>query len=96
MTESTNHTPMSADETTGHTPMAAANTCEHFYETRILGGQPLSVRVCIFCRTPDWADLYEQATVLYRWGWEEGKAGKDAREKLTAYDKPRTDDGGRP
>lgn len=40
------------------------------------------------CRTPDWADLDEQAAELYRWGWQEGRDGKAAREKLSAYDKP--------
>ncbi|AVH59965.1 MULTISPECIES: hypothetical protein [Streptomyces] len=70
-------------------PMAADDICEHHYETRILGGRPITVRACIFCRTPDWADLGEQATALYRWGWEEGRDGKAARETLSAYDKPR-------
>lgn len=46
-------------------PQAAAADCDHFFETRILGGQPLSVRICQFCRTPDWADLREQLDVLY-------------------------------
>jgi len=43
---------------------AAAEHCDHYYETRILGGHPLQVRLCSFCRTPDWADLNEQAVTL--------------------------------
>jgi hypothetical protein len=70
-------------------PLAADDLCEHHYETRILGGRPISVRACVFCRTPDWADLDEQAAELYRWGWQEGCDGKAARETLSAYDKPR-------
>ena len=46
-------------------PQAVAADCDHSFETRILGGQPLSVRICQFCRTPDWADLREQLDVLY-------------------------------
>ncbi|MFE4818576.1 hypothetical protein ACFRFU_19515 [Streptomyces sp. NPDC056704] len=69
-------------------PMAADDVCEHHYETRIRGGRPISVPACVFCRTPDWADLDEQAVELYRWGWQEGRDGKAAREKLSAYDKP--------
>ncbi|MFD4547233.1 hypothetical protein [Streptomyces sp. NPDC058466] len=71
------------------TDQPMVNNCEHHYETRILGGHPISVRICVFCRTPDWADLGEQAVELYRWGWQEGRAGKVAREALSAYDKPR-------
>ncbi|HEY9375213.1 hypothetical protein [Streptomyces sp.] len=69
-------------------PMAAGDLCEHHYETRILGGHPITVRACVFCRTPDWNDLREQADELYRWGWQEGRAGKPARGRLSAYDKP--------
>jgi hypothetical protein len=68
--------------------MAADDVCEHHYETRILGGRPLTVRACVFCRTPDWADLDEQAAELYRWGWQEGRAGAAARDTLSAYDRP--------
>jgi hypothetical protein len=88
MTENTNHTPMRASEAIGNAPMAAADTCEHAYCTRILGGHPLHVRSCILCRVPDWDDLMEQAEELYRWGWEEGRAGQEARTKLSAYDRP--------
>jgi hypothetical protein len=42
-----------------------AADCEHHFEVRIRGGEPLSVRVCTFCRTPDWADLREQLDILY-------------------------------
>jgi len=70
-------------------PLAAADSCEHYYETRILGGHPITVRACTLCRTPDWNDLREQAAELYRWGWQEGRDGKPARETLSAYDKPR-------
>ncbi|MFG3585070.1 hypothetical protein [Streptomyces sp. NPDC047990] len=69
----------------------ATAKCDHHYEVRILGGHPISVRACIFCRTPDWADLYEQAGILFRWGREEGLAGKPPRERLSAYDRPRDD-----
>ena len=72
-------------------PMAAADDCEHHYQSRILGGHPLHVRACYFCRQPDWDDLMEQADELYRWGWQEGRAGKPAREALSAYDKPQPD-----
>jgi len=90
MTENTNDTPMRATQTTNHAPMAAADACEHFYETRLRGGHPLHVRVCLFCRTPDWDDLCEQADELYRWGWNEGRDSKPMRTRLSAYDKPRT------
>lgn len=46
-------------------PQAAAADCDHFFGTHILGGHPLSVRICQFCRTPDWEDLQEQLDVLY-------------------------------
>ncbi|MFM9616875.1 hypothetical protein ACKI14_02795 [Streptomyces turgidiscabies] len=46
-------------------PSAAAPNCDHFFETRIRGGHALSVRVCILCRLPDWADLQEQLDALY-------------------------------
>lgn len=65
---------------------AVADTCEHAYDTRLLGGHPLHVRSCILCRVPDWNDLMEQATELYRWGWEEGRAGRDQRTQLSAFD----------
>lgn len=78
--------------TENHAPMAAADTCDHYYETRILGGHPLHVRACVFCRTPDWDDLREQADELYQWGWNEGRDGQTMRTKLSAYDKPRTDE----
>ncbi|MEU6058017.1 hypothetical protein [Streptomyces sp. NPDC047097] len=42
-----------------------ADDCDHAFETRMLGGHPLSVRLCILCRTPDWEDLREQLDVLY-------------------------------
>lgn len=45
-------------------PVAAVNDCEHHYETRLLGGHPLHVRLCTLCRTPDWNDLDEQAAEL--------------------------------
>lgn len=69
-------------------PMAVADHCEHVYETRLLGGHPITVRACIFCRKPDWTDLMEQAVDLYRWGWQEGRAGAAARATLSAYDRP--------
>ena len=69
-------------------PLAAAAVCEHHYETRLLGGHPIAVRACTLCRTPDWADLMEQAVDLYRWGWQEGRAGGAARGTLSAYDRP--------
>ncbi|MGW3196282.1 hypothetical protein ACWDBD_17185 [Streptomyces sp. NPDC001118] len=72
-------------------PQAAATRCEHHYETHLLGGHPITVSVCLFCRTPDWADLYEQAVQLYRWGREEGLAGRPPRETISAYDMPRED-----
>lgn len=74
-------------------PPAMADDCEHAYETRLLGGHPITVRACVFCRTPDWADLMEQAVDLYRWGWQEGRAGRAERGTLSAYDQPR---GGEP
>ncbi|NUS82749.1 MAG: hypothetical protein HOY75_08345 [Streptomyces sp.] len=92
MSEDPNHTPMQAAETVGNAPRAAADACEHFYETRLLGGHPLHVRACIFCRRPDWDDLLEQADELYRWGWNEGRDGHAMRTRLSAYDKPRTDE----
>jgi hypothetical protein len=67
----------------------ALNVCDHAYEVRLLGGQPISVRLCILCRTPDWNDLSDQAAELYRWGWDEGRAGREPRTQLSAYDKPR-------
>jgi hypothetical protein len=70
----------------------AADACEHHYETRILGGHPITVRACVYCRTPDWPDLHEQAENLFRWGREEALAGKPPRERLSAYDMPRQDD----
>ncbi|MFC8008713.1 hypothetical protein [Streptomyces cinereoruber] len=48
---------------TDHTRVARAH-CEHHYQARILGGHPLSVRICYFCRTPDWDDLTEQVTAI--------------------------------
>lgn len=68
---------------------AVADNCEHAYDIRLIGGHPLHVRSCILCRVPDWADLYEQATELYRWGWQEGSAGHPQRTHLSAYEKPR-------
>lgn len=55
-------------------PRAAADNCEHHYATRILGGHPLQVRACTLCHTPDWADLDEQASALWRKGWAAGHA----------------------
>lgn len=69
-------------------PQAAQFVCDHAYEVRILGGHPLSVRLCTLCRTPDWRDLYEQAVTLFRWGREEGLAGKPPRATISAYDRP--------
>ncbi|MGW3383273.1 hypothetical protein ACWDCO_24195 [Streptomyces albogriseolus] len=66
-----------------------ATICEHAYEVRMLGGHPISVRLCALCRTPDWDDLNEQAVALYRWGWQEGSTGVAPRVALTAYDRPR-------
>lgn len=71
----------------------AASVCDHAYEVRLLGGHPLSVRLCTLCRTPDWADLYEQAETLFRWGREEGLAGKPPRATLSAYDRPTETEG---
>ncbi|MBD0743535.1 hypothetical protein [Streptomyces sp. CBMA152] len=76
----------------GIEPVAANTACEHHYESRILGGHPLTVRACVFCHTPDWADLTKQAAGLYRWGWQEGHAGNPARERLSCYDMPRQPD----
>lgn len=72
-------------------PLAMADHCEHHYETRLLGGHPITVRACISCRTPDWKDLAEQAATLYQWGRDEALAGKPPREHLSAYDMPRED-----
>ena len=71
------------------TEPVAALECEHHYAYRILGGHPINVGVCVLCHTPNWDDLMEQAAELYRWGWQEGRDGKPARQTLTAYDKPR-------
>lgn len=73
-------------------PRPVTKICEHHYETHLLGGHPITVSVCIFCRTPDWTDLYEQAVQLYQWGREEGLAGRPPREKISAYDMPREDE----
>lgn len=73
-------------------PPAAADDCEHAYETRLLGGHPITVRACILCRTPDWNDLMEQAVDLYRWGRQEGRAGTASRATLSAYGRPRDDE----
>lgn len=70
---------------------AARPACEHHYEYRILGGHPINVGICQFCRNPDWKDLAEQAAVLYRWGREEALAGRSPRDHLSAYDMPRDD-----
>ena len=70
----------------------AVISCDHHYEAQILGGHPLTVRVCLFCHTPDWNDLASQADVLYRWGREEALAGRPPRAHLSAYDKPRDDE----
>lgn len=67
----------------------ATNFCEHAYGVHLLGGHPLSVRLCTLCRQPDWDDLYEQAEALYRWGHEEGKSGEPPRSRLSAYDRPK-------
>ena len=42
----------------------APTDCEHAWETRLRGGEPLSVRVCRSCGRPDWEDLREQVTAL--------------------------------
>jgi hypothetical protein len=34
--------------------------CDHFYKSRVRGGEPLSVRACSLCGQPDWADLRGQ------------------------------------
>lgn len=52
-------------DTQGRCPAPSAADCEHFFQTHIRGGEPLSVRICTFCRLPDWADLREQLDVLY-------------------------------
>lgn len=91
MPENSKHAPIQPAEVTDRGPMAADN-CEHFFETRLLGGHPLHVRACILCRTPDWDDLREQADELYQWGWTEGHAGQAMRTKISAYDKPRADE----
>ena len=62
--------------------------CDHAYEVRMLGGHPLSVRLCTLCGTPDWRDLYEQAEALFWWGREEGLAEKPPRATISAYDRP--------
>ncbi|MYR75103.1 MULTISPECIES: hypothetical protein [unclassified Streptomyces] len=69
-------------------PQSAQSVCDHAYEVRMLGGHPLSVRLCALCRTPDWRDLYEQADALFRWGREEGLAGRPPRVTISAYDQP--------
>jgi hypothetical protein len=43
---------------------AAQSVCDHFYITRIRGGQPLCVRICGLCGDPDWEDLAEQVADL--------------------------------
>lgn len=67
---------------------AAPAHCEHHYETHLLGGHPITVRICLFCRTPDWPDLHEQAVQLYQWGRDEELAGRPPRTTLNAYDMP--------
>ena len=49
-----------------------AFSCDHHYATHIRGGEPLEVRICTLCRTPDWTDLARQTDELYRKGWEAG------------------------
>jgi hypothetical protein len=74
------------------TDRVAATTCDHAYDVRMLGGHPLSVRICTLCGTPDWRDLTEQANGLFRWGRAEALAGSPLREHLSAYEKPREAD----
>lgn len=42
----------------------AVSDCEHFYATRVRGGEPVSVRACTLCGQPDWPDLREQVERL--------------------------------
>lgn len=52
----------------------AMNTvCDHSFEIRIRGGEPISVRMCTYCHEPDWADLKEQAKRLYDDGYLDGQ-----------------------
>ena len=61
-----------APSTTPQGPSAAV--CDHSYETRMKGGEPIAVRMCTLCHTPDWADLAAQASNVYQIGWEASTA----------------------
>lgn len=69
-------------------PRVATTFCDHAYGVRILGGHPISVRLCTLCHTPDWNDLHQQARTIYQWGREEALAGRGPRDFLTACDMP--------
>ncbi|MFJ1992995.1 hypothetical protein [Streptomyces asiaticus] len=70
----------------------SADVCDHHYETRTKGGEPIAVRVCTLCHRPDWADLAAQASNIYQLGWEASTAtGSDPLEFVppTARDLPK-------
>lgn len=46
------------------------SVCDHSYETRMKCGDPIAVRLCTLCHTPDWDDLAAQASKVYQRGWE--------------------------
>ncbi len=73
-------------------PKVAQFVCEHSYGSCILGGHPVAVRICALCHRPDWDDLYWEAEALFRWGWQEGAAGKPLRGRLKSYDRPQEGD----
>ncbi|WP_448334025.1 hypothetical protein [Streptomyces sp. DSM 41534] len=56
----------------------SAVVCDHHYETRTRGGEPIAIRVCTLCHRPDWDDLAIQAEEQYRKGWEAGRAVAEA------------------
>jgi len=62
-------------------PIAVSAVCDHHYETRLRGGDPLTVRICTLCRTPDWDDLADQAADLYRKGREAAEAAEAAAKE---------------
>jgi hypothetical protein len=45
-------------------PPAAPTICDHAFVSIVRGGEPVSVRVCVLCRQPDWADLRQQIDAL--------------------------------
>lgn len=59
--------------------------CEHDWESRTRGGEPLAVRICRICRTVDWDDLREQheRAVTERAEKEAESATREATAALT-------------